>query len=197
MIVNVEEMGKVYDELGKKVISTLEALLNSFAITEKERAQVISSTISSLIQVSVSSVLDQPVKDAQISASKAQELASKVQGFVALANSQKENELKEAQKELANTQKDIFTREIVIKEAQNTKDSLLKDAQKTFIDMQKETEVERKALLIRQKDFYNDQGKMKEAEFLSGMVQMALVSGSTPDSTMVSKAYSAIDAITP
>ena len=69
--------------------------------------------------------------------------------------------------------------------------------QKEYIVVQKETEAEKKALTARQKTAYDDNLRVKEAEQLAGMVQMRLVSGGTPDSIMVSKAYTAIDAITP
>ena len=165
MAVNTEEIGRVYNALAGKVTNTLKTLLDDYSITEKERAQVVSNTMSVLIQTSVQAVLDEPVKVAQIAASNAQAAASNAEASV--------------------------------RTTQSAKDSLVKDAQKSLIDAQKETEAEKKALTIRQKTFYDDHLRMAEAKELSGMVQMGLVSGGTPDATMVSKAYSAIDAITP
>lgn len=75
-------------------------------------------------------------------------------------------------------------------------DEPVKSAQKEMIVEQKNVEVEKKELTIRQKDFYDDQLRIKEAEQLSAMVQMALVSGATVATDMIDKTYTAIAAIT-
>ena len=65
MAVDIEEIKNIYDGLNTKVKDTLTSLLKEYAITEKERAQDISSVVSTLIPVSVQAGLDEPVKSAE------------------------------------------------------------------------------------------------------------------------------------
>jgi len=70
-IVNVTEIGDVYDALELKIIGTLTTEYDAGRLKGKEYSEVMTAAISALINSSVMSVLEAPVKAEQIDASKA------------------------------------------------------------------------------------------------------------------------------
>ncbi len=133
MAVNTEEIGNVYNALEGKVTGTLDTLLGKYSITEATKGQVISNSIVALIQISASTAVDSPVKEAQTA----------------------------------------------------------------LINAQTETEVEKKALTIRQREAYDDNLRIKEAEFLSNVVGMFGAGGTTVPTDLNTAMFDALDAITP
>ena len=109
MAVDTAEIGRVYSALVGKVTDTLKTLLDDYSITEKERAQVVSNTMSVLIQTSVQAVLDEPVKAAQIEESEARIDALVAETIIKEAQSTKDTEVKTAQKEYIAAQKGTET----------------------------------------------------------------------------------------
>lgn len=65
MAVDTEQIGIVYDALEAKVEGTLDKYFNKFSITEPQKAQVLSNAIITLIQISVQTVVDAPIKEEQ------------------------------------------------------------------------------------------------------------------------------------
>jgi len=133
MAVNTEEIGSVYDALEGKVTGTLDKLLGRYTITEATKGQVISNSIVALMQISASTAVDSPVKEAQTA----------------------------------------------------------------LIDAQTATEIEKKALTIRQREAYDDNLRIKGAEFLSNVVGMFGAGGTTIPTDLNTAMFDAIDAITP
>lgn len=133
MAVNTEEIGNVYNALEGKVTGTLDTLLGRYSITEATKGQVISNSIVALIQISASTAVDSPVKEAQTA----------------------------------------------------------------LIEAQTETEIQKKALTIRQREAYDDNLRIKGAEFLSNVVGMFGAGGTTIPTDLNTAMFDAIDAITP
>lgn len=133
MAVNTEEIGNVYDVLKGKVTGTLDELLVRYSITEATKGQVISNSIVALMQISASTAVDSPVKEAQTA----------------------------------------------------------------LIEAQTETEIQKKALTIRQREAYDDNLRIKGAEFLSNVVGMFGAGGTTIPTDLNTAMFDAIDAITP
>ena len=197
MAVNIAEIGTVYDALETKIVGTLTTEYDAGRLKGKEYSEVMTAAISALISSSVSSVLEQPVKDAQVNLIEEQITASisetavkeamkdaqvldmKVKDFVALAESEKERELKDAQILLANSQIDMEDAKISsltlhdrLDGEKQTVDNELKAAQKSLIYAQEVTEDAKAALSERQILGYNDQTRVKRAEILNNTVGM-------------------------
>ena len=66
MAVNIVEIGTVYDALETKIVGTLTTEYDAGRLKGKEYSEVMTAAISALISSSVTSVLEQPVKDAQV-----------------------------------------------------------------------------------------------------------------------------------
>ena len=167
MLVDVEQIGTVYDTLMGKAEATLVEQYDSGRIKADGLASALAAVMSMAMQTSVQVVQNQPRVDAEV-------LASKVQGFVALANSQKDVELKDAQIVAQQS-------ETAIKETQSTADAELKASQKLLIDAQKSTEGAKLTLTNRQATAYDDQRKVKKAEVYGNTVGMVFASGTTVD----------------
>lgn len=172
MAVNIAEIGTVYDALETKIVGTLTTEYDAGRLKGKEYSEVMTAAISALISSSVMSVLEQPLKDAQV-------LDMKVKDFVALAESEKERQLKDAQILLAGSQVTYENAKIeslgihdAIDQATNTADLALKGAQKVLIEKQQATEIAKETLTERQTTGYNDQTRVKRAEILNNTVGM-------------------------
>ena len=120
MAVNTSEITRVYDALSEKVTNTLKTLLEDYSITEKERAQVISNTVTALIQTSVSAVLEEPLKAAQISQATAQTNAINAEVTIKQTQSTKDIEVKTAQKSLIDKQAEVETERKTLTTRQRT-----------------------------------------------------------------------------
>lgn len=172
MAVNIAEIGTVYDALETKIVGTLTTEYDAGRLKGKEYSEVMTAAISALISSSVMSVLEQPLKDAQV-------LDMKVKDFVALAESEKDRQLKDAQILLAGSQVTYENAKIeslgihdAIDQATNTADLALKGAQKVLIEKQQATEIAKETLTERQTTGYNDQTRVKRAEILNNTVGM-------------------------
>lgn len=111
MAVDTSEITRVYDALSGKVTDTLKTLLEDYSITEKERAQVVSTTMTALIQTSVSAVLEEPLKAAQISQANAQASATSTQSSADSALKTKQGQLIDKQIEVETEKKDLVKRQ--------------------------------------------------------------------------------------
>ena len=195
MAVDITQIGTVYDALETKIVGTLTTEYDAGRLKGKEYAEVMTAAISALISSSVTSVLEQPVKDAQV-------LDMKVKDFVALAESEKERELKDAQVSLAKSQVTYENAKITslgihdaIDEADSTANLALKGAQKVLIEKQQLTEVAKETLTKRQVAGYDDQRRVKKAEVLNNSVGMFGAGGTTIPAGFTEAALAAANAI--
>ena len=67
MGVNTAEVGLVYDALEKKIKGTVDHFFESYDLSGEDKAQVVSSTINTLIVKAIDSVQRQEVQDPQVS----------------------------------------------------------------------------------------------------------------------------------
>ena len=195
MAVDITQIGTVYDALETKIVGTLTTEYDAGRLKGKEYAEVMTAAISALISSSVTSVLEQPVKDAQV-------LDMKVKDFVARAESEKERELKDAQVLLAQSQVTYENAKITslgihdaIDQADSTANLALKGAQKVLIEKQQSTEIAKEALTERQTAGYDDQRRVKKAEVLNNSVGMFGAGGTTVPAGFTEAALAAANAI--
>ena len=195
MAVDITQIGTVYDALETKIVGTLTTEYDAGRLKGKEYAEVMTAAISALISSSVTSVLEQPVKDAQV-------LDMKVKDFVALAESEKERELKDAQILLAQSQVTYENAKITslgvhdaIDQADSTANLALKGAQKTLIELQQVTEDAKASLTERQTLGYNDQARVKRAEILNNTVGMFGAGGTAIPTSLTEHALAAAKAV--
>lgn len=195
MAVDITQIGTVYDALETKIVGTLTTEYDAGRLKGKEYSEVMTAAISALISSSVMSVLEQPVKDAQV-------LDMKVKDFVALAESEKERELKDAQILLAQSQVTYENAKITslgihdaIDKADSTANLALKGAQKTLIELQQVTEDAKASLTERQTLGYNDQARVKRAEILNNTVGMFGAGGTTVPTSLTEYALAAAKAV--
>lgn len=195
MAVDITQIGTVYDALETKIVGTLTTEYDAGRLKGKEYAEVMTAAISALISSSVTSVLEQPVKDAQV-------LDMKVKDFVALAESEKDRELKDAQILLAQSQVTYENAKITslgihdaIDQADSTANLALKGAQKVLIEKQQLTEVAKETLTERQTAGYDDQRRVKKAEILNNSVGMFGAGGTTVPAGFTEAALAAANAI--
>ena len=195
MAVNIAEIGTVYDALETKIVGTLTTEYDAGRLKGKEYSEVMTAAISALISSSVMSVLEQPLKDAQV-------LDMKVKDFVALAESEKERELKDAQILLAQSQVTYENAKIeslgvhdAIDKADSTANLALKGAQKVLIELQQVTEDAKAALTDRQTLGYNDQTRVKRAEILNNTVGMFGAGGTAVPTDFTATALAAAKAV--
>ena len=204
MAVNIAEIGTVYDALEAKMDGTLEKFLSKYTISEPQKAQIVSASIVALLEISTKTVQNQPLIDAQVAQanaqigeSNAQTAAINSEKAIKEAQSAKDLLTKDAQVAHFSAQTAAINSEKAIKEAQSAKDLLTKDAQVGVINAQKDVEIEKKSLTIRQKDFYNDQLRMEEGKNLSTITMGALQSGTTLPSGLLETTLNAVASITP
>lgn len=195
MAVNIAEIGTVYDALETKIVGTLTTEYDAGRLKGKEYSEVMTAAISALISSSVMSVLEQPIKDAQV-------LDMKVKDFVALAESEKERQLKDAQIALASSQVTYENAKITslgihdaIDEADSTANIALKGVQKTLIELQQVTEDAKASLTDRQTLGYNDQARVKRAEILNNTVGMFGAGGTAVPADFTATALAAAKAV--
>ena len=176
MAVNIAEVRSVYKVLIGGAKGTLTDQYDSGYVKGHGYAEVLSGAIATAMQMAVMAVVEKPITDAQ-------ELDIKVKDFVLLAESEKEREYKDAQiamadKQIAmeNAKQAITAIEDGLKSVQSGADADLKDAQKLMIDKQVLTEGAKAVLIDRQKRGYDDQLKIKEAEFYVQVAGMTAAS---------------------
>ena len=195
MAVDIAQIGTVYDALETKIVGTLTTEYDAGRLKGKEYSEVMTAAISALISSSVMSVLEQPVKDAQV-------LDMKVKDFVALAESEKERELKDAQILLASSQIDMEDTKITsltlhdeLDRADHAANIELKMAQKSLIQTQEVTEDAKATLTERQTLGYNDQARVKRAEILNNTVGMFGAGGTAVPADFTATALAAAKAV--
>ena len=220
MAVDIAQIGTVYDALETKIVGTLTTEYDAGRLKGKEYSEVMTAAISALISSSVTSVLEQPVKDAQVNLVEEQIAASqadtavkedmknaqildlKVKDFVMLAESEKERELKDAQMLLVNSQIDMEDSKIASLTLHDTLDQAdhainveLKAAQKSLIQTQEVTEDAKATLTERQTLGYNDQARVKRAEILNNTVGMFGAGGTAVPTDFTATALAAAKAV--
>ena len=97
MAVNTTEIGTVYDALEGKMLDTLENLFNAYEIDATQKATVIAQGLTTILNLSVQSVQQQPLTDAQVSASSAQASAVTAQSNADTALKTKQGSMIDAQ----------------------------------------------------------------------------------------------------
>ena len=125
MAVNTSDITSVYGALSTLATDTLTTFVNTFAMTETTKGQVIAQTMTTLIQTSVQAALDQPLKEAQIAEANAQAGVLNSKKTIDEAQSAKDLEVKEAQRVL-----------IVKQQTTEDKRAILTDRQTTFYNDQ-------------------------------------------------------------
>lgn len=156
MAVNTVQVSTVYEKLIGLATKTTNSQYDAGRLVGTDYAEAVNAAIAAAMQLAVSSVQGQPIKDGQV-------LDSKVKSFVALANAQKDIEIADMEIQLMAAQ--VATEDArqasmanadSINSANSTADSALKAQQKILIGAQKATELAKPALLTAQKDAYND-----------------------------------------
>ncbi len=67
MAIETADIETLYDTLEDKAKTTLENLFDAYTLTAEGKASVIAQTITMILQLSVQTVMDKPIKDAQAS----------------------------------------------------------------------------------------------------------------------------------
>lgn len=111
MAVNTTEIGTVYNVLEGKMLGTLENLFNAYEIDATQKATVIAQGLTTILNLSVQSVQQQPLTDAQVSASSAQSSAITAQSTADTALKAKQGELIDKQKDTEVEKKLLTTRQ--------------------------------------------------------------------------------------
>ena len=162
MAVNTTEIGTVYDALEGKMLGTLDTLLNSYEIDATQKATVIAQGLTTILNLSVQSVQNQPKIDADIDVQDAQ---------TALVTAQKT----EVETLLSEKEAQIIaqTNSII---AQSTADTALKGKQADILVQQKLSEAERTAQITQAvseataKQAYNVANVQKQGQLLDKQV---------------------------
>lgn len=195
--VNTTEIETVYSSLMKLAELTITSQYDEGRLVGSDFAQVLTAAITSAMQLSVSSVQEQPIKDAQV-------LDMKVKDFVMLAANEKDIELKAAQ--ILLTQEQVTTEqdkqmamivETTLKENMNKADIGVKAAQELMINKQAVGEDVKGILMMRQTQAYDDNLKTKEAEIIGQTISMYAAGSGTVPEGMESGFKSAIEMINP
>ena len=167
MAVNTNEIIAVFNKLKTEVLETVSTQYDTGRLKGPEYAKVLANTMNTMISLSVDAAQTQPLLDMQI-------MAEKVKGFATLANSQKQVELKEAQKSLAQAQilletakQGNITAAAAADHAETLSGIAVKNAQETLIELQKDKSPSKVALLTAQKDHYDAQIDIAVAKLLT------------------------------
>lgn len=178
MAVDTTELSTVYDKLIGMAKKTINAQYEEGRLVGTDFAETLNAAIAAAMQLSLSSVQGQPVLDGQV-------LDSKVKSFVALANAQKDIEIKDMEIQLATAQ--IYTENAkqasmavddTVKQAISSADTPFKVAQKELINLQAETEVKKELLTTRQKTAYDDVRANEKVDALANAAGMYAAGGS-------------------
>jgi hypothetical protein len=136
MAINLEEVDNIYKKLEDLGKSTLDEYLNNYDITPKDRAQIISTTISTMLTTSVQAHIQDTLNQAQVSYTNAQENALNKEISMKEAESTQDILNKKAQVSYTNAQENALNKEISMKEAESTQDILNKKAQVSYTNAQ-------------------------------------------------------------
>ena len=155
MAVDITQIGTVYDALELKIIGTLTTEYDAGRLKGKEYSEVMTAAITALISSSVSSVLEQPVKDAQVDLIEEQIAASQ-------ANTTRENTDSEKKRELMDEQIAASQADTLIKE--EMKDAQVLDLKvKDFValaESEKERELKDAQILLAQSQIDMEESKI-------------------------------------
>jgi len=178
MAVDTIELSTVYDKLIGMAKKTINAQYEEGRLVGTDFAETLNAAIAAAMQLSLSSVQGQPVLDGQV-------LDSKVKSFVALANAQKDIEIKDMEIDLATAQIDTenakqasMVVDDTVKQAISNADTPFKVAQKELINLQAETEVKKELLTTRQNAAYDDVRANEKVDALANAAGMYAAGGS-------------------
>lgn len=178
MAVDTTELSTVYDKLIGMAKKTINAQYEEGRLVGTDFAETLNAAIAAAMQLSLSSVQGQPVLDGQV-------LDSKVKSFVALANAQKDIEIKDMEIQLATAQIDTenakqasMAVDDTVKQAISNADTPFKVAQKELINLQAETEVKKELLTTRQNVAYDDVRANEKVDALANAAGMYAAGGS-------------------
>ena len=178
MAVDTAELSAVYDKLIGMAKKTINAQYEEGRLVGTDFAETLNAAIAAAMQLSLSSVQGQPVLDGQV-------LDSKVKSFVALANAQKDIEIKDMEIQLAtaqiateNAKQASIVVDDTVKQAISNADTPLKVAQKELINLQAETEVKKELLTTRQNVAYDDVRANEKVDALANVAGMYAAGGS-------------------
>lgn len=178
MAVDTAELSVVYDKLIGMAKKTINAQYEEGRLVGTDFAETLNAAIAAAMQLSLSSVQGQPVLDGQV-------LDSKVKSFVALANAQKDIEIKDMEIQLAtaqiateNAKQASMVVDDTVKQAISNADTPMKVAQKELINLQAETEVKKELLTTRQKVAYDDVRANEKVDALANAAGMYAAGGS-------------------
>lgn len=178
MAVDTTELSTVYDKLIGMAKKTINAQYEEGRLVGTDFAETLNAAIAAAMQLSLSSVQGQPVLDGQV-------LDSKVKSFVALANAQKDIEIKDMEIQLATAQIDTenakqasMAVDDTVKQAISNADTPFKVAQKELINLQAATEVKKELLTTRQNVAYDDVRANEKVDALANAAGMYAAGGS-------------------
>lgn len=178
MAVDTAELSTVYNKLIGMAKKTINAQYEEGRLVGTDFAETLNAAIAAAMQLSLSSVQGQPVLDGQV-------LDSKVKSFVALANAQKDVEIKDMEIQLAtaqiateNAKQASMAVDDTVKQAISNADTPMKVAQKELINLQAETEVKKELLTTRQNVAYDDVRANERVDALANAAGMYAAGGS-------------------
>lgn len=178
MAVNTTEVEALYDVLIALAETTVTEQYDEGRLVGSDFARVLTTSITGAMQLAINGVQEQPLKDAQV-------LAMKVADYVALANSQRDIELKDAKKLLVAEQVQTEAAKVTsagiddaVRLVQKDNDVATKGAQTNMISKQKLTETAKALLTARQESAYDDQLRVKLAKSLANVSGMYAAGGS-------------------
>ena len=211
MAVNTTETGSLYDSLMGKAETTLDKQWDDKRLKGADYATVVAQLITTAMQLSVTTVQQQPFIDAQIAsvnkdllvksaqiATETQKVTSmRVEDTIKQNQSAKDLLVKSAQITTETQKVTSMQVEDTIKQNQSAKDLLVKDAQKIMINNQAATELKKALLVARQTTMYDDNLRVEEAKALAQVTGMFGAGGTSRPSGLDTAMLDAINAITP
>jgi len=176
--VDTTELSTVYDKLIGMAKKTINAQYEEGRLVGTDFAETLNAAIAAAMQLSLSSMQGQPVLDGQV-------LDSKVKSFVALANAQKDIEIKDMEIQLAtaqinteNAKQASMVVDDTVKQEISNADTPFKAVQKELITLQAATEVKKEILTTRQKAAYDDVRANEKLDALANAAGMYAAGGS-------------------
>ena len=191
MAVDVTQIATIYDALMANAESTIIEQFDAGFIKGADYAVVLNQAITAAMQLAAMSVIEQPIKDAQL-------LDIKVKDFVLLAESEIERRVRAEEELLIASQ--VLTEgvkalslgiEATTKDASTDANILIRAAQGELIDAQATTETNKVALTNRQKTWFDDQRNIKKAEII-GQAAGMYGAGGVPSAELTSSLTTAI-----
>ncbi len=182
MAINTSEIGNIYDTLMDKAKTTIDTYVNDLSLSQSDRANVLSNVITTAMQVSASSVIEQSLTDAQIAKLNAETSFVGKQELEVIAETTRKDNESTAKINFMNEQKNS---------------EIMRNKVGGLIDTQISVAAADALLKGRQKTAFDDQKKIEKAKFYSQYASMfGLSSSLSAPSGLTDEVKNALNAIT-